>query len=106
MSLIKMQLNDMAKWTVTSYGLEGTDSMNYTYTYYQMLYVMEPVEESVEQTIELCQHIRINIKITQGFWNSCVFFQKKIKNIAHDINIFVFLHRERYKSASNGIRAT
>ena len=57
MSLVKMQLNDMAKWTVTSYGLEGTDSMNYTYTYYQMLYVMEPVEESVEQAKDLIQQV-------------------------------------------------
>ena len=57
MSLIKMQLNDMAKWTVTSFGLEGTDSMNYTYTYYQMLYVMEPVEESVEQAKDLIQQV-------------------------------------------------
>ena len=57
MSLIKMQLNDMAKWTVTSYGLEGTDSNNYTYTYYQLLYVMEPVEESVEQAKELIQQV-------------------------------------------------
>ena len=57
MSLIKMQLSDMSKWTVTSYGLEGTDSMNYTYTYYQMLYVMEPVQESVEQAKDLIQQV-------------------------------------------------
>ena len=57
MSLIKMQLNDMAKWTVTSYGLEGKDSSNYTYTYYQLLYVMEPVEESVEQAKEMIQQV-------------------------------------------------
>ena len=56
-SLIKMQLNDMAKWNVTSFGLEGTDSTNYTYTYYQMLYVMEPKEESVEQAKDLIQQV-------------------------------------------------
>ena len=57
MSLIKMQLNDMAKWNVTSYGLEGKDSSNYTYTYNQLLYVMEPVEESVEQAKDLIQQV-------------------------------------------------
>lgn len=48
-ALIKMQLNDMSTWNITSYSLTGKDSNNYTYTYNQLLYVMEPDEDSVTE---------------------------------------------------------
>ena len=48
-SLIKKQLDDMSPWTITSYSLTGKDSSNYTYTYNQLLYVMEPDLESIEE---------------------------------------------------------
>ena len=56
-SLVKKQLNDMSKWNVTSYSLEGENSSNYTYTYNQLLYVMEPVEDSVNTAKELIQQV-------------------------------------------------
>lgn len=56
-SLIKMQLNDMPSWNITSYSLTGLDSRNYTYTYNQLLYVMEPEEESVKEAIELIDKV-------------------------------------------------
>lgn len=56
-SLIKMQLNDMPSWNVTSYSLTGTDSYNYTYTYNQLLYVMEPEESSVNEAINLIKDV-------------------------------------------------
>ena len=56
-SLVKKQLNDMSKWNVTSYSLEGENSSNYTYTYNQLLYVMEPVEDSVNAAKELIQQV-------------------------------------------------
>lgn len=56
-SLIKMQLNDMPSWNVTSFSLTGTDTYNYTYTYNQLLYVMEPDEESVETAIDLIDSV-------------------------------------------------
>ncbi len=56
-ALIKMQLNDMPKWNVTSYSLSGTDSSNYTYTYNQLLYVMEPDNESVESAKNLINSV-------------------------------------------------
>ena len=56
-SLVKMQLNDMSKWNVTSYGLEGENSSNYTYTYNQLLYIMEPIEDSVNGAKELIQQV-------------------------------------------------
>lgn len=53
-SLIKMQLNDMASWNVSTYNLEGVDSSNYTYSGGNTkLYVMEPVQGSVKKAGEL-----------------------------------------------------
>lgn len=56
-SLIKMQLNDMSSWNITSYSLTGIDSSNYTYTYYQLLYVMEPDEDSVNEAISMIDSV-------------------------------------------------
>jgi len=48
--LVKMQLDDMNSWEVTSISLNGSDGSDYTYTYpYQMLYVMIPNEETIEE---------------------------------------------------------
>lgn len=54
-SLIKMQLNDMTSWNVTSYSLTGHDSSNYTYTYNQKLYVMEPDSDSISEAMDLIE---------------------------------------------------
>ena len=56
-SLIKMQLNDMSPWNITSYSLTGKDSNNYTYTYNQLLYVMEPDKNSVIEATSLVNKI-------------------------------------------------
>ena len=56
-ALIKMQLNDMPKWNITSYSLTGHDSKGYTYTYNQLLYVMEPDQDSVSGAIELINKV-------------------------------------------------
>lgn len=56
-SLIKMQLNDMSPWNVTSYSLTGSDSSNYTYTYNQLLYVMEPDIDSINEAKELINKV-------------------------------------------------
>ena len=59
--LIKQQINDMAKWTVTSISLDGYDARRYTYSYGGApLYVMEPNEDSI---IEAQQKIK---EITEG----------------------------------------
>ena len=68
-SLIKMQLNDMAKWTVTSYSLTGTDSSNYTYTYNQLLYVMEPDTNSIEEAKLLIKSILGNEELEGSYDN-------------------------------------
>lgn len=47
-SLIKNQINEMAKWNVTSVNLDGYDGSGYTYSYsWELLYVMIPDEDSV-----------------------------------------------------------
>lgn len=47
--LIKLQLDKMPSWNITSISLNGTDSSDYTYLYPdRKLYVMEPVLETVE----------------------------------------------------------
>ena len=56
--LIKMQLNDMATWNITSYSLDGTDSYAYTYSYSsQELYVMQPIEETVLEAQSLIDKV-------------------------------------------------
>ena len=51
-NLIKKQIKNNYKWKIESYYLEGTDSMDYTYSYKSaMSYVMEPDEDSVNEAI-------------------------------------------------------
>lgn len=68
-SLIKMQLNDMSAWTVTSYSLTGSDSSNYTYTYNQLLYVMEPDQKSIDEAISLIQSVMNNETLENSYNN-------------------------------------
>lgn len=57
-SLVKMQLNDMASWNVTSISLNGTDSYNYTHSYGNTkLYVMVPIESSIINAQEKIQKV-------------------------------------------------
>lgn len=51
--LVKMQLNDMRGWGITSQNLVGTDLYTGTYTFPKSkLYVMKPREDSVEKVRE------------------------------------------------------
>lgn len=53
-SLIRMQLDDMADWNITSNSLTGEGELNYTYSYpSQKLYVMVPDTDSITKTKEL-----------------------------------------------------
>lgn len=66
-SLIKMQLEDMSSWNITSYSLTGKDSTNYTYTYNQLLYVMEPDQESVQEAINLIKKVLDDKKLDSSY---------------------------------------
>lgn len=68
LNFIKMQLNDMASWNITSYGLTGTDSSNYTYSYKDAkLYVMIPNEDSIVEAKELIAKVYNNQILESSF---------------------------------------
>lgn len=57
-SLIKMQLAKKYKWVITANSLDGENSSNYTYSYSaSKLYVMEPIDESVEYAGKLIKDV-------------------------------------------------
>lgn len=67
-SLIKMQLSDMAKWTVTSFALDGGDGREYTYTYGgQKLYVMIPYKDSITQAKALIDSVYNGEKLAGSY---------------------------------------
>ncbi len=67
-SLIKMELNDMATWNVSSYSLEGVDSRNYTYSGGNVrLYVMEPVQGSIKQAYDLINKVIAGEKLESSY---------------------------------------
>ena len=67
-SLIKMQLNDMSSWNISTYSLEGADSRNYTYTGGNyLLYVMEPVSGSVEEAHSLISKVISGEKLDANY---------------------------------------
>ena len=70
LSLVKMQIDDMSPWTVTSYSLDGTDSYNYTYTYNQLLYVMEPDESSIIEAKKLIKQVLGNDALVDSYKKS------------------------------------
>jgi anionic cell wall polymer biosynthesis LytR-Cps2A-Psr (LCP) family protein len=57
-SLVKMQLDDMAKWSIDTYNVTGTGSLEYTYSYpNQRLYVMYPDYKTVETAKEKIKEV-------------------------------------------------
>ena len=57
-SLIKTQLSDNAKWNITSYSLDGTNSRQYTYSYKSnKLYVMIPDETTISKAKSLIKDV-------------------------------------------------
>lgn len=57
-ALIRMQVAKKYKWTITANSLDGANSSNYTYSYSsQKLYVMEPIEDSVNYAHKLIKSV-------------------------------------------------
>ena len=57
-SLVKMQLDDMAKWNIDTYNVTGTGAMEYTYSYpNQKLYVMKPDTKTVDTAKQKIQEV-------------------------------------------------
>ena len=67
-NLIKMQLEDNAKWNITSYVLEGTGAYNYTYSYQgQELYVMEPDTDSISTAHDMINAVADGEKLESSY---------------------------------------
>ena len=52
-ALVKMQLNDLGKWKITTISVKGTKAYKYTYSMgMKELYVSIPVEKTVKRAKE------------------------------------------------------
>ena len=86
--IIKQQINDMSKWTVTSISLDGYDASRYTYSYGGApLYVMEPYEESITEAKQKISEIT-NGTILEGSYK---------ENISGQVNIPVTIANSQYE---------
>ena len=69
-SLIKMQLDDNAKWNITSYALSGTNGREYTHSYKaNKLYVMIPSQETITKAKELIKDVYDGKKLESSYNN-------------------------------------
>lgn len=67
-SLIKMQLDSNSKWNITSFGLDGTNAREYTYSYKSSkLYVMLPSNDTVEQAKQLIDEVKQGKKLKNSY---------------------------------------
>lgn len=67
-SLLKMQLNDMSSWNVSTYNLQGVNSSNYTYSGGNTkLFVMEPVLGSIEEAHNLINDVKNGKKLKASY---------------------------------------
>ena len=67
-SLLKMQLNDMATWNVSTYNLAGVNSNNYTYSGGNAkLFVMEPILGSIEEAHKLITDVKKGKKLKPAY---------------------------------------
>lgn len=68
LKLIRMQLDDMASWNITSYSLNGSDASDFTYSVpQQMLYVMRPNQETVEEARNKIDQVIAGEKLESSF---------------------------------------
>lgn len=68
MDLVKMQLDSMPSWNITSIGLNGSDSYGLTYTYpHQELYVMIPNEETIKIAKDVIDDLKENTKMDSEY---------------------------------------
>lgn len=64
--LVQSQLSDGSSWNIVTYSVNGTDSMNKCYsTGNQELYVMEPIQISIDGATELIDKVMDGEEISQ-----------------------------------------
>ena len=67
-SLVKMQIEDNAKWTISSYALDGTNGREYTYSYKAgKLYVMIPNQATITKAKSLIDDVYSGKKLPSSF---------------------------------------
>ena len=67
-SLVKMQLEDNAKWTISSYALDGTNGREYTYSYKaNKLYVMIPNQATITKAKSLIDDVYSGKKLASSY---------------------------------------
>ncbi len=67
-ALIKMQLNNNAKWNITSFSLDGTNAHEYTYSYKSnKLYVMLPDKTTITKAKQLISDVKDGIKLDNSY---------------------------------------
>ena len=67
-SLLKMQLNDMATWNVSTYNLDGVNSNNYTYSGGNAkLFVFEPKLGSIDEAHNLINDVKNGKKLKASY---------------------------------------
>ena len=67
-SLLKMQLNDMATWNVSTYNLDGVNSNNYTYSGGNIkLFVFEPKLGSIDEAHNLINDVKKGKKLKASY---------------------------------------
>lgn len=67
-SLIKMQLDSNSKWNITSFGLDGINAREYTYSYKSnKLYVMLPSEATIVKAKQLIDEVKQGKKLKNSY---------------------------------------
>lgn len=68
LKLVRMQLDDMASWNITSYSLNGSDAMEFTYSCpHETLYVMKPNQDTITEATELINLVMKGEKLESSY---------------------------------------
>lgn len=66
-SLVKLQINKMPSWNISKYSLNGSDALEYTYSFgNQKLYVMIPDENTIQKANSYIERIENGEKLSGG----------------------------------------
>ena len=107
-SLVKMQVAKKYKWIITANSLDGENSSNYTYSYSaSKLYVMEPIEDSVEYASKLIKSVIEGEKLDPTYDGNASDVHKvtggKRKSSSSNSNSSSVKNTTSNKSTTNGV---
>lgn len=68
LKLVRMQLDDMASWNITSYSVNGSDANDFTYSApNQLLYVMRPNQETITEAKSQIEKVKNGEKLESSY---------------------------------------